>query len=181
FIFIFMNQESRLNYEGPIPPGVAKKLHDQLAGKEVFSAEHLIDKCVNPLTGQSLKPEDLKPGRVVFLMNSFGLVGAVYRLVGLHPVEPASNQMWLAEQLSISRAHNLDKIKKIRRAIVDGAFEGLQEGEEDSLARFEAGERISCPARWQEEGGVVARAFGEKRLAPDERDQMMDLFFEPGE
>ncbi|GEM_PF-2534160 len=173
-----MDQESRPNYEGPVPPGVAKKLHDQLAGKEVFSAEHLIDKCVNPLTGKPLTPEDLKPGRVIFLMNSFELVGAVYRLAGLHPVEPASSQMWLAEQLPISRAHNIETIQKIRKFIIDRVFEDLQESEEDLLARFEAGERISCPATWQ---GKVAMALQEYRLGPDERDQMRDLLFESGE
>lgn len=56
-------------FEGAVPPNVAEKLHQQLANKEVFSAQHLMDKCLHPLTGQPLIADDLKPGQVVFLMN----------------------------------------------------------------------------------------------------------------
>lgn len=173
-----MNQEPRSNQEGPVPPGVAKKLQERFAGKEVLSAKHLMDNHLNPLTGQLLKSEDLKPGQIVFWMNQFGLVGAVYRLVELHPLEPADSQMWVVEPLPISHAHNMETIKKIRTFIINQIFEDLQEDEEDLLARFEAGERIRCPARWQ---GKVAVALQDLRLAPDERDQMMDLLFESGE
>ena len=100
----------KLNQEGPVPPLAAEKLRKQLAGKEVLSAEHLMDNHINPLTGQALKPEDLKPGQVVFWLNQFGLVGAVYRLMGLHPLESADSQMWVAEPLPISHAYNIETI-----------------------------------------------------------------------
>jgi len=170
-----MNQESKQSWPGAVPPSVQEKLHQELRGKEVFSAKHLIEKCHNSITDQPLTLDDLKPGRIVFLINSFGEIGAVYRLIGLHPVEPAEKNLWVVEPLPISRAYNLGTIKRARRAILDKVFEDLEESEEDLLARFEKGERIRMPARWE---GKVAMALQDERLGPDERDQMKSLLFE---
>ena len=103
------------------------------------------------------------------------LIYPVYRLIGLHPVEPAEKNLWVVEPLPISRAYNLGTIKRARRAILDKVFEDLEESDEDLLARFEKGERIRMPARWE---GKVAMALQDERLGPDERDQMKSLLFE---
>lgn len=86
--------------------------------------------------------------------------------------------MWVMEKISISHAYNLDRIKKVRQAIIDRAFEDLQEGDENWLGRLEADQKVRLPLRLQ---GAVALIFQNERLDPMERDQMIDLLFESGD